>query len=1150
VLPPDAAVMSTAAAPSSLGSTSTTETVAGAASAGDPEVLVAGQRIGRYIVRRLVGKGGMGRIYLARDSMLGRSVALKLVHVAYDAEDFIHEARVTAHLNHPHIVQIHDVGRHGTHAFLALEYVEGESLRDRLARERPSKNESLRILRAIADALAHAHAAGVFHCDLKPGNVMLPLDGRLRVVDFGLATLRAHAVAGAPQGTPDWMAPEQWLGVALCDRTDIWALAVIAHQLFTGEHPFGRARSVDERRTLVINSHAAPDVQLADQEVLQDLVLRSLSRDPQSRPPACDWMRALDAALDPVGVATGTDGPFRGLAPFDERHAALFFGRETDIDALAERLRESPTIAIVGPSGIGKSSFLHAGLATRLRARGDWTVISVRPGARPFVALAHRILTALGDPVTSAATEELAHALFATPSLIAVRLGTIAEACGGRVLLAIDQLEEVFTQDYPQRETERFLELLTVFDDAIDPVRVVYTVRDDFVGRLPAVRDLFVLHGLDSAALRRTIVEPVTRLGYAFDPPEIVDEMLADVGSRTVALPLIQFACRALWERRDVGRRLLLGGAYRDQGGVAGALARHADGVVAALTAEEQILTRQILCLLVGSTRSRRIVERERLLGGLGTQAEAVLDRLLAARLLVQHRPAGATTVSVELAHEALLVAWERLRRWLDESADERRLIAELDDVVAIWERRGARAEETWTEAEIAAARLRAKQLNISLPVAAERFLTAGETRHRAQRRRSFKRRVAALTATALVAAVALIAAARFREQERIAKRERTRALSALASLRRAGRNAGRVELELRPFDLRDGAPVPTAAAELPALSVRFYSPARGDLSLPGDELAGEFVTIRQSDPGRFVIEAPGGPTFVRIDGRGRPGEACAASWIRVMSLPGYAQRDEAVRLTLSVPTCAASAADTVVVPAGPFIYGGQGTPATRYDGYVQPKRVVDLAAFSIDQFELSNAAAAPFTELADITGYPVPLYPSPEVLITAADPQSPITSVDAFHAEALCRFFGKRLPTDEEWTKAARGGLQLRGEDNPSPQRLFPWGTSTKVCANAEGEDDGFAWVAPVDALPCTDSPYGVRNMVGNVEEWIARTRQTSTSALRVVRGGGVTSPPALQQTTTIFRNSREARSFDFEIGVRCVADADAAVGSIWRTH
>ena len=219
-----------------------------------------------------------------------------------------------------------------------------------------------------------------------------------------------------------------------------------------------------------------------------------------------------------------------------------------------------------------------------------------------------------------------------------------------------------------------------------------------------------------------------------------------------------------------------------------------------------------------------------------------------------------------------------------------------------------------------------------------------------------------------------------------------------------------------------------------------------------------------------------------------------------------------------------------------------------------------------MDRLEVSNARHEPFARLAAITHYGVHSYPG--VLARAGEADSPVTSIDAFAAEAYCRYLGKRLPTDEEWTKAARGGLIVDGQPNPAPKRLFPWGTDWRPCANVAGDADGYKWVAPVESFACGASPYLVLNLAGNVQEWVAAsdsvsdadlravrswissTGQTSDAELRVVRGGAPNSPLESEHATTVFRNPRAARYFDFSIGVRCVADADPKVGSTWRRH
>lgn len=1096
----------------------------------------AGELFGRYRIRKLLGQGGMSQVYLARDTVLGRALALKLMRPervsSSEAEHFLREAQITAQLNHPHIVHIHDVGWHREHAFLALEYLEGQSLHLRLREARPSHDEALRIAHAIAQALAHAHDAHIHHCDLKPSNVMLPGDGRPRVVDFGLAS---HAgIGGRLGGTPDWMAPEQWRGEPTSDRVDVWALAVLVHELWFGGHPFGAARDREARRAMVLEARPKIPSGEAPRE-LYALLTSSLAREPQARPSARDWVAQLGALVSRAGaLGELRDSPYRGLSAFEERHAGWFFGRDAEIDAFIERLRGQALLPIVGPSGSGKSSFLYAGVIPRLRAREHWCVISLRPGVEPFAALAHQLVVAgeVASDERDRAALELARALQQTPSLLAHRLAELAVARDAPVLLACDQLEELFTHARSEAEIDGFVAMLTAAaDDPSERVRVVYTLRDDFVGRIPALRALFVLRRLDAAALRRAITAPVERLGFRFEDESIVDAMLREVDGSPFELPLLQFACRRLWDARDVERKVLRTASYR---GVAHALAEHADGVMAELSLAQQRTARQLFGRLVIGATTRRTVERDALIAGLADDAGGVLDRLVSARLLVARRIAGEAGTWIELAHESLLATWQQLRDWLAESDEERRLVHELDEAAAFWRRRGESPEQLFAHDELVAARQRIARLAVAVPPAIETFLVAGEQRARAQRRRSQRRRAAVFGLAFVVTAISLWLARTFHEQK-LATEQQSSALLLAAG------NRGLVDLVVAPFD----APGAVASVDaLPALAISLYA---ADAHGPGRALSMEQVSIMRRAPGEFRVDAIGGPAYIRITGRGRTGESCAASWIRIARMPGYRERVEHVeRIELAVPTCRASAAVLVQIPAGLYIHGGAGEPATKFAEYANdvPESKIDLYAFAIDRFEVSNAWFAPFQAMHAITGFATPTYYEP----SSGLPTAPVTAIDAYEAEAYCRFMGKRLPSDREWTKAARGGLTIDGVDNPHPRRLYPWGTPLQPsCTNMQGEQDGFDWVAPVDAMACGDSPYGIRQMSGNVAEWIAGDSALPPEQLRHVRGGAVNSPRDLEQATTVFRNAREGRYFDFAIGVRCVQGPALAPSSSW---
>ena len=1121
----------------SLALTSTDE-----ATPGDRIEVTLGETVGRYQVRRLLGKGGMGQVYLARDVVLGRSVALKIVGPGRGAtlstERFLDEARAIARLNHPNVVQLYDFGEYKGGLYLALEYVEGDTLRERAQRGVLGLDEVLRHARAIADGLAHAHAKGVYHCDLKPSNVMIGKDGRVRVVDFGIARTGENP-ATSSSGTPDWMAPEQWTHAPATDRVDSWSLGVVTAQLLTGEHPLG---DTDKRRDAVRDPHRVSMWHADRLEVpaaVTDLINRSLDYDPAQRPSAAEWARILDTVItEGRGDATIEDGPYRGLAAFDEKHARFYFGRELEIDAFLERLRDTPHLPIVGPSGAGKSSFLYAGVIPRLRAREPWIVIAFRPGGDPVGSLARHVLAANSDDRRTelrpsetqmkAQVQAFRAELLETPTLLAARLATIANVRSGAVLLAVDQLEEAFTQGASEPERELFLQmLLAAADDPLDPIRVVVTVRDDFVGKLAGLRSLFVIKKLGVDDLRRTITSPLARYNYELDDLTMIDDLVAEVGSAEAGnLPLLQFACRTLWDGRDATRRRLLRATYRDMGGLAGALARHADHALTELSPEEHRTARQLLLhLVVGTTR--RSVPRDQLVSGTSADGDAVLDRLLSARLLVQHRQGDGEAPVIEIAHESLVQTWSQLARWLDESREERRLLEELGDAARLWERRGKRLEDTWSEKDLVTARHRADQLDLALPPRIAEFFAAGDRRHSAARRKRRIRLGVALAIAAIVAWPALSQVNRYLSREHL-----------LAN------NTGTVDLALIPFDWIDGIAVPSGIAPVRGMTLALYGAKPDDLNEPGDRLpAGVLNISAPTDFGTIRVQrvrAPGGTVFLRIDGRGRAGERCAPSWIRFQAFPGYLT-DNVQRITLWVPTCRASLDHTILIEAGPFIYGGPGEPSSPHfkePDYTEQERTVTLHAFAIDRTEVSNSAFAPFAALAKTTGHPAPIYTLVDEHAHDADPTYPVSYMDAYEAAAYCAYMGKHLPSDFEWTKAARGGLTINGQPNPHPRRLFPWGIVPRPeCVNLRGSEDGYAWTAPVGAFACGASPYGVLQLAGNVQEWIAHDGQADReNPLHVLRGGTPDARPEADQTTTIFRNPRVPRAASFSNGLRCV--------------
>ncbi len=268
----------------------------------------AGTRLGRYEVRSQLGAGGMGEVYLARDTTeLERAVAVKVLpaELAADPERmrrFVQEAKTASSLNHPNILTVYEVGEAGSAKFIAMEYVEGDTLRQRMARSRPSLREALDLGVQIAAALVAAHKAGVVHRDIKPENVMVREDGILKVLDFGLAkptgrptgqpagdseaATRAlvNTSPGLVMGTISYMSPEQARGLSVDERTDIWSLGVVLYEMVTGRVPFPGDTASDviahvltkEPPALTLSTDRA-------NERLDEIIQKALAKDREER---------------------------------------------------------------------------------------------------------------------------------------------------------------------------------------------------------------------------------------------------------------------------------------------------------------------------------------------------------------------------------------------------------------------------------------------------------------------------------------------------------------------------------------------------------------------------------------------------------------------------------------------------------------------------------------------------------------------------------------------------------------------------------------------------------------------------------------------------------------------------------------------------
>lgn len=267
----------------------------------EPIEFSAGQKVDHYTIVRLLGAGGMGQIYLAEDDHLGRKIALKFIAREFATNPrrvlrFEQEARAVSSLNHPNVCVIHQIGviENNRH-FIAMEYIEGITLRDKLARETLTPLEALHIAMQVAAALASAHAAGIVHRDIKPENIMVRPDGYVKVLDFGLAKLTERVTqpqtasknvrteAGTLMGTVKYMSPEQLREFELDERTDVWSLGVVLYEMLTGATPF-ESRVPNDSIVMILGPQPVA-LPFPDHvpERLREIVSKALQKDRDTR---------------------------------------------------------------------------------------------------------------------------------------------------------------------------------------------------------------------------------------------------------------------------------------------------------------------------------------------------------------------------------------------------------------------------------------------------------------------------------------------------------------------------------------------------------------------------------------------------------------------------------------------------------------------------------------------------------------------------------------------------------------------------------------------------------------------------------------------------------------------------------------------------
>jgi WD40 repeat protein/energy-coupling factor transporter ATP-binding protein EcfA2 len=501
-------------------------------------------------------------------------------------------------------------------------------------------------------------------------------------LEAGLRSSRAFAVLVGPNGLSGWV--EMELAVAL-DRAakerDFRLFLVLLPDL---PDPFDPASL-----PAFLNTRGWVDLRegFEDQTRFQSLINAILG------------IAHGEPALVP---SDGAITPYRGLEAFNEEHAEFFFGREANVQRMLEKLKGSRFLAVVGPSGSGKSSLVRAGLVPalkngRLQSSESWPIVVFTPGGRPLTSLATVLVRLDAARAMGRTLDELqsdSRSLDLASSLVLA-----ASPSSARLVIVVDQFEEVFTLCQSDDERRWFFgNLLNAATTPNGRCIVVFTMRADFYPRCAAYPELAALISarqelvgpLDEDGLRSVIVEPAWKAGLQFEDG-LVATILDDISRQPGALPLLQHALLELWERRR-GTLLTLEG-YRASGGVSGAIANRADTIFDHLESGEQRLARRLMLRLTQPGEGTEDTRRRAQLGELVTQeddhdsVETVVNRLVEARLLTTSIDQTTGSPQVDVAHEALIRAWPRLRLWLDENRESLRAHRRLTDAANEWDR-------------------------------------------------------------------------------------------------------------------------------------------------------------------------------------------------------------------------------------------------------------------------------------------------------------------------------------------------------------------------------------------------------------------------------------------------------------------------------
>jgi eukaryotic-like serine/threonine-protein kinase len=702
----------------------------------EPERL---RKLGQFVLVKQLGRGGAAPVWLAREEYAGRElreVAIKLFSLEASeheprgsVERVLEEARTLCRVEHPNIVRFHSVAIDASRrvAGFAMEHLQGRSLDAVLDEGKLSVPEVVDVGFSVASALSVVHRAGIVHRDVKPANIIETGSG-YKLIDFGIArggdaprsvrganfelpdiaisergahksSVTVRSVSPDPHtlevelaaGTMGYIDPECLQHASAANpQSDLYSLGATLFELATGRLPAAWDGKV-MRGDVMGGRKRPPRLDELDPGIDADfaeLVHQLLAPTREGRPSSAEWVvsklerlrRALAGRDRPLPPEA--EGPFRGLSRFEARDRGVYFGRSLEVAQALQVLQIRGFVALLGPSGSGKSSLASAGLLPAIEDGSlqtwpaQWDTLSMTPGVEPqqtLLKLLQPFLALSGDP---------------SQADLLSALGRRAELTGRGIALLIDQLEEVATVATASSRNwiAEFIALSA--EQAVPGFRVVVTARRDLLDpllELSALGRALLKNGLlvepmGSDTWAEVLDQALAAYGYRCEDEALRDELVSEIEGTASAMPLVGFALSRLWQMRDRERKVVTREALGSLGGIAGALAQHAQGVYDALIRrhpEQAPVVRRTLLALT-TARGTRTTKSDAALRELaGDGARSVIQAFERAHLLVRF-PNGLT-----IAHEVLIGKWQLLRTWVSEAQEARGLAEELEDDAA-----------------------------------------------------------------------------------------------------------------------------------------------------------------------------------------------------------------------------------------------------------------------------------------------------------------------------------------------------------------------------------------------------------------------------------------------------------------------------------